>query len=242
MRIAILSDVHANLEALEAVASDLERARVEKVVFLGDAVGYGADPNACVKQLAHLCDICLLGNHDYVAMGLESPRYFNIMAQQSIIWTQKILERSAIKRLSDFSLDATLLDYYFVHATPEKPLEWNYLLTPDDAARNFGAVAQNFCFIGHSHLPSVFCRRPDETIATFHESEFTAEPGCRYLINVGSVGQPRDGIREACYLIAETDCHHFVYHRVNYDLARAQEKMKKAHLPEFLIARLAGGK
>lgn len=242
MRMAVLSDVHANLEALEAVAADMDRQRVEKVMFLGDVVGYGADPNACVKLIARLCDIRLMGNHDYVGLGLDSPKYFNVMAQQSILWTQKELDRKATELMSDFSLEAEYLNYYFVHATPDNPLEWNYLLTPDEAARNFAAFAQDICFVGHSHLPAVFRLRPDGASDMVRETEFRAEPDCRYIINVGSVGQPRDGNHEACYLIAETDVNIFTYRRVGYNLPKAQEKMKKARLPEFLITRLAGGK
>jgi len=242
MRMAVLSDVHANLEALEAVAADLDRQRVEKIMFLGDVIGYGADPNACVKLIARLCDIRLMGNHDYVGLGLESPQYFNVMAQQSILWTQKELDRKATELMSDFTLEAEFLNYYFVHATPENPLEWNYLLTPEDAVRNFAAFAQDFCFVGHSHLPAVFCLRPDGCLTMVRETSFHAETDCRYIINVGSVGQPRDGNHEACYLIAETDAGAFTYRRVGYNLTKAQEKMKKARLPEFLISRLAGGK
>lgn len=242
MRMAVLSDVHANLEALEAVAADMDRQRVEKIMFLGDVIGYGADPNACVKLIARLCDIRLMGNHDYVGLGLESPQYFNVMAQQSILWTQKELDRKATELMSDFTLEAEFLNYYFVHATPENPLEWNYLLTPEEAVRNFAAFAQDFCFVGHSHLPAVFCLRPDGCLTMVRETSFHAETDCRYIINVGSVGQPRDGNHEACYLIAETDAGAFTYRRVGYNLTKAQEKMKKAHLPEFLISRLAGGK
>ncbi len=242
MRIAIISDVHANLEALQAVTRDIESHNIERVFFLGDAVGYGADPNQCIKMISDLCEIKLLGNHDYVAMGLESPEHFNVMAKQSIFWTRRELKRKAVERMSDFEMEATFLDYYFVHATPENPADWNYLLTVDDAVRNFDLFSQSFCFVGHSHLPSVFCLRPDGTVtATEKADDFQAAPDCRYIINVGSVGQPRDGNRKACYLTADTDTNRFEYRRLTYDLNKAQEKMRKAQLPEFLITRLANG-
>ncbi|NMC43673.1 MAG: metallophosphoesterase family protein, partial [candidate division Zixibacteria bacterium] len=213
---AVLSDVHANLEALEAVAADLDRQRVEKIMFLGDVIGYGADPNACVKLIARLCDIRLMGNHDYVGLGLESPQYFNVMAQQSILWTQKELDRKATELMSDFTLEAEFLNYYFVHATPENPLEWNYLLTPEDAVRNFAAFAQDFCFVGHSHLPAVFCLRPDGCLTMVRETSFHAETDCRYIINVGSVGQPRDGDARAAYVILDTETRSITHYRVAY--------------------------
>ena len=242
MRIAIISDVHANLEALQAVSHDIESSNVERVFFLGDVVGYGADPNKCIKLICDLCDIKLLGNHDYVALGLESPENFNVMAKQSIFWTRKSLNRKSIERISDFEMEATFLDYYFVHATPDNPSEWNYMLSVEDAERNFGFFSQSFCLVGHSHLPSIYCLRPDGTIERHDPESFTAEPECRYIINVGSVGQPRDGNKNACYLIADTDDKSFEYRRLKYDLHKAQEKMRKAQLPEFLITRLASGK
>lgn len=242
MRLAVISDVHANLEALTAVLRDIEQCNVERIFFLGDAVGYGADPVKCVKLICDVCEIRLLGNHDYVAMGLDDPDHFNVIARQSILWTQRILNRKTLERLAGFEMEATFLDYYFVHASPGCPAEWNYILTPDDAAANFDRFSQDFCFIGHSHLPAVFCRRPDGTVMFCDPPAFTAEKNCRYIINVGSVGQPRDGNRNACYLIADVDANHFEYRRPTYDLVVAQDKMRKAQLPEFLITRLASGR
>jgi predicted phosphodiesterase len=242
MRIAFISDVHANLEALQAVTHDIENNNIERVFFLGDAVGYGPDPNKCIKKICDLCEIKLLGNHDFVALGLENPENFNLMAKQSIIWTRKTLNRKAIERMSDFEMEATFLDYYIVHATPDDPAEWDYMLTVDDATKQFGHFSQNFCFVGHSHLPVVFCHRPGGEVELQEPVSFLAEPDCRYIINVGSVGQPRDGNKNACYLIAETDNHSFEFRRPQYDLVKAQNKMRKAQLPEFLITRLASGK
>ncbi|MCP4569806.1 MAG: metallophosphoesterase family protein [FCB group bacterium] len=242
MRLAIFSDVHANLEALKAVISDIEQLNVEKVVFLGDAVGYGANPDKCVKLIDSLCEIKLLGNHDYVAMGLESPSSFNEMAKQSILWTQQQLKRKSIERLSEFEMEVSFLDYAFVHATPENPSEWGYMLMVEDATRNFNFFSQNYCFVGHSHLPAVFRRGNDGKVVLETKTQFEGDGESRYIINVGSVGQPRDGNRDACYLIAETDGNRFEYRRIPYDLKAAQKKMKKAELPEFLITRLAIGK
>lgn len=242
MRLAIISDVHANLEALTAVMQDIEQNSVERVFFLGDAVGYGADPNKCVRLIDNLCEIKVLGNHDYVAMGLESPEHFNIMAKESILWTQDTLTRKSIERLSNFELEATFLDYYLTHATPDNPSDWNYLLTPEEAERNFEFFTQSICLVGHSHLPGVFRRQPDGSIEFHTPDIFQAESECRYIINAGSVGQPRDGNRDACYLIVETDDNRFEFRRVSYDVTAAQKKMKRAQLPEFLISRLASGK
>lgn len=242
MRLAFISDVHANLEALTAVMRDMEEQHIEKVFFLGDAVGYGADPNKCIRLIHNLCEIKLLGNHDYVALGLENPTQFNLMARQSILWTQSELKRKSIEIMSDFEMDAVFLDYFLVHATPENPSEWGYMLTVEEATRNFDAFTQDFCFVGHSHIPAVFCRRPDGRVEIFAEQSWQAESDCRYIVNVGSVGQPRDGNPYACYLMAQTEDNSFEYRRIPYELETAQIKMKKARLPEFLITRLANGK
>ncbi len=241
MRIAVISDVHANLEAVTAVTRDIERSQIERVFFIGDVVGYGADPDRCIKVICDLCEIRLLGNHDYVAMGLESAEGFNLMAKESIMWTQKTLKRKSIERLSDFEMEATFLDFYMTHASPEHPWEWNYIFTELDAQRAFEAFTQTFCLIGHSHIPGIFVRRPDASIVFESPDSLTAQPDHRYIVNVGSVGQPRDGNRDAGYVIVDTETLHFEFRRVPYDLAAAQKKMRKAQLPEFLISRLASG-
>lgn len=243
MKVAIVSDVHANLEALTAVLRDIETRNAEKIFFLGDAVGYGADPNKCVELLDDICEIKLLGNHDYVALGLESACNFNPMAQKSILWTQEELSQETVERLSNFELEATFLDYYFVHATPENPAEWNYMLSPFEAACNFELFSQAICFVGHSHMPAVFSLRPDDTVS-MREADgiLSMEKDCRYIINVGSVGQPRDGDRDASYVMVDTDAGTCDFCRVAYDLDTAQEKMRAAQLPEYLISRLANGK
>lgn len=242
MRVAFISDVHANYEALVAVIKDIEKQKVEKVFFLGDAVGYGVDPDKCTKKIDGLCEIKLLGNHDFVVMGLESASGFNGLAKESVAWTQSRIKQKTLELLSDFEMDAVFLDYYMVHSSPEEPSDWNYIIDISDATRAFEFFSQNFCFIGHSHLPSIFCFKPDGSVSKLDDEIFTAEEDCRYIINVGSVGQPRDGQNTPCYVIAETETNSFEFRRVSYDLKTTQKKMKKAHLPEYLITRLENGK
>ncbi len=242
MRLAFLSDVHSNLEALQAVIADIEKRQVAKVFFLGDAVGYGVNPNECVKLIRSTCEVRLLGNHDYVAMGLEDPEYFNHSARESIAWTQNKLNKKTIKILADFDMDSVFLDYYMVHATPLDPMEWNYILNVSDTVEQFEGFSQTFCLIGHSHLPAIYRRQPDGKITLIEEPKYTAEDNCRYIINVGSVGQPRDGNPAACYLVVETADNSFEYCRVGYDIEAVQKKMARAQLPEMLINRLADGR
>lgn len=243
MKLAVLSDVHANLEALQAVVRDIESRAVEKVFFLGDAVGYGANPNECVDIIDSLCEIKLLGNHDYVALGLESSRNFNPMAQKSIKWTREQLSDTTIEKLSDFEMEESFLDYFMVHATPDNPSEWNYILSKQEALENFDHFSQRFCLVGHSHMPCAFMLDREGVISvSTAEEAFTAEQEFRYIINVGSVGQPRDGIKDACYLLIDNEAGHFDFIRVPYELDKAQEKMQDAQLPKYLITRLASGK
>jgi len=241
MKIALISDVHGNLEALETVLRDIEKQGAEKIHFLGDAVGYGCNPNECVKLIANHCDIKLLGNHDYAAMGLEAVDNFNQLAQDSIQWTQEALTKKSISILADFEMDADFNDFHMVHGSPGEPDKWHYILTPQQAAREFEAFSQSTCFVGHSHLPSIFMMEAGGEVVQFVKSPFEREEKCRYIVNIGSVGQPRDGDPRSCYLIMDTDSNKMQFRRVEYDIKKVQEKMQKAKIPDFLIERLSVG-
>ncbi|RKX17532.1 MAG: metallophosphoesterase, partial [Candidatus Zixiibacteriota bacterium] len=143
MKIALISDVHSNLEALEEVFRDIEKEGVEKIHFLGDAVGYGADPNRCVRLISKHCEIKLLGNHDYAALGLVSLNGFNKIAKTSVEWTQTKLRKKTIATLADFELHTTFLNYFLVHASPGTPDNWDYILSPEQAAEQFAYFTQS---------------------------------------------------------------------------------------------------
>ena len=241
MKIALISDVHGNLEALENVLRDIEKQGAEKIHFLGDAVGYGCNPNECVKLISSHCDIKLLGNHDFAAMGLESIENFNQMAKASMDWTQTKLKPKSVRLLADFDMDAVFLDYYLVHSSPTEPEKWRYILSIDQAEDHFEKFSQTFCFVGHSHSPTYFEKDPEGYITQHFKPEMEYNRGYRYIINIGSVGQPRDNDPRACYVIADTDTNSIIYRRVEYDINKTQDKMRKAKLPDFLIERLAVG-
>ncbi len=242
MKIALISDVHSNLEALEAVLRDIEKEGVEKIHFLGDAVGYGTDPNQCIKLLAKHCDIKLLGNHDYAALGLISLEGFNKVAKTSVEWTQTKLKKKSIEKLADFELNSTFLDYALVHASPGTPDEWNYILGIDQATEEFACFSQSICFIGHSHIPTIYTEETDGTVSTSLSNTMELDQNLRYIINIGSVGQPRDNNPKACYLKIDTDNSKIEYRRVEYDIDKTQAKMRKAMFPDFLVERLAVGR
>lgn len=241
MKVALISDVHGNLEALEAVLRDIEQQGAEKIHFLGDAVGYGCNPNECVKLINKHCDIKLLGNHDYVVMGLDSTENFNHVARISMDWTQDKIKSKMVTVLADFEMSAVFLDYFLVHASPAGPESWNYILDTETAREQFDSFASNICFVGHTHLPTCFILEKDGTITQKKQAETLFEENCKYIINIGSVGQPRDNDPRACYMIIDTDQNKTSYRRVDYNIKKTQEKMKKAKLPDFLIERIANG-
>ncbi len=241
MKYGLISDIHANLEALTSVLSDLEKQRVDSIHCLGDVIGYGADPEACLKLIQQTCDTKLLGNHEYAALGLQSVEQFNEAAKAAAEWTQQTLNEDAVAIMADFDLDRALDDMYLVHASPFEPNRWHYVFAAEDAIRGFGQMKQDLGFFGHSHIPMILRERPDTLPHVRAGHTFAADPEGRYLINVGSVGQPRDNDPRACYVVYESDERDIEFHRVEYDIAAAQRKMSKASLPETLISRLSAG-
>ena len=241
MKVALISDVHGNLEALESILRDIERHGAEKIHFLGDAVGYGCNPNECVRLIDKHCEIKLLGNHDYAAMGLESTEHFNQLAQASMDWTMTQIKKKTVRIMADFELDAIFLDYYLVHSSPTDPDKWRYILNPEQAVHHFDKFTQSICFIGHSHYPTYFELDPEGWIAQRTKNILECVEDRKYIVNIGSVGQPRDNDPRACYVIVDTEKNQIEYRRVEYDLEKTQEKMRKAKLPDFLIERLTIG-
>jgi predicted phosphodiesterase len=242
MRVGFFSDVHSNLEALQVVVADFQKEKLDRVFFLGDAVGYGPDPNECTSIIEQVAEVKLMGNHDYAALGLMETTLFNEYAQRSMQWTKSILTEKSLKILSGFAMDHRFDQTYLVHSTPKGPQEWNYIFDLDDAEENFHFFSKQICIIGHSHLPVIIKKFDDRRCFLHEESETKIEKGFRYIINIGSVGQPRDGSNMACYLIYDTKGKKASLKRLPYDYKKTQAKMEKRGLPEFLIERLAVGR
>lgn len=240
MRYAVLSDVHANIEALGEVLKDVHGRNVEGVLFLGDAVGYGPDPNEAVSALGKNCSVLLAGNHDRAALGLADIESFNPVAKAAILWTAEALSEEnklALKRMP--IMEAVKKDdILLVHSTPKSPEEWHYLLTFADAEDNFGHFIQRICLLGHSHMPFIVERLPGGELH-IHKGKCAFQEGSRYIVNAGSVGQPRDRDSRACYALLDDEGVELI--RVAYRVAETQRKMKKAGLPEPLIERLSLG-
>lgn len=246
----MLGDIHANLPALHVV---LEHAgKCDSWWCVGDVVGYGPFPNECVKAIKKLRAVCVCGNHDLGAIGSIKLTDFNVDARIACEWTGEVLEDSSKDFLRALpQRHTTKRGELVVHGSPRDPV-WEYILSTKIAALNFSAFEENICFHGHSHVPAIFSTRAEvkdkisETAVELDSvkdgSRTVLEDGKRYLVNVGSVGQPRDGDPRACYAIYDSDGRILTFHRVEYPIGEVQQRMKEEGLPTFLIERLALGR
>lgn len=241
LRIGIYSDVHANIEALDAVLEALDKEKVDRTLCLGDLVGYGPDPNACVEKVMRNADEILAGNHDQAAVGLVPLSDFNDNAAEALEWTCRILSDQAAEFLCRLPLTVREGELTAVHATPDAPQEWNYILKKSDIIRNLTVQETPLCFFGHSHIPMAFIRDGEGHIIIREANDIRFQKGWKYLVNVGSVGQPRDGDPRAAYGILDTEADTFQLKRQTYPVDRVQKKMIDENLPEALIQRLAVG-
>lgn len=240
MRYAVISDVHSNLEALRAVLADIKANSVKEILFTGDAVGYGPDPNECLKIIEAGCSVLIAGNHDWAAISLTDITFFNRAAQSAMMWTMKTLTKENLQTLSKFKMTEVVLEknLFLVHSTPREPQRWFYLQPYRDAAANFEYFDEKICFLGHSHIPFIVERNLKGEVAVYND-EIKITKGARYIVNVGSVGQPRDGDPRACYCIFDEGL--ISFRRVAYEISKTQEKMRRCGLPIHLIERLAYG-
>jgi predicted phosphodiesterase len=247
MKYLILSDVHANKEAMAAVLAHVKRKPWEKVVFLGDLVGYGANPNQAVDLMRSIRRpfIGIRGNHDKVCAGIENGEMFNRIALEAAMWTRRKLSGSNLKWLRGLPQGPMVVDDAFAisHGTPID--EDAYIFGEIEALNVFRQTDFEVCFFGHSHFPVIFALTPDAitTVLTVAPSfRFKLEPGARYLINPGSVGQPRDGNPLASFAIFDPEARVVTIHRVAYQLESAQRKILDAGLPRPLADRLSIGR
>lgn len=241
MKIAIISDVHGNLEAFQSVIASFSNLGVEKVMFLGDIVGYGANPNECIELLKSICDDNIAGNHDYAAVGKTDITYFNLHARQAILWTADVLSQANKRFLASLPLIATLPNGIMVHSAPQHPELWDYIISLSAARIHFRNFTQQLCFVGHSHRPGIFILDRSGALSFEDLASITVKEDFRYIINVGSVGQPRDGNPLSSYGLYDTTTKQYRLIRVAYNIAMAQQKILAAGLPRFLAERIAVG-
>jgi diadenosine tetraphosphatase ApaH/serine/threonine PP2A family protein phosphatase len=240
VRYAILSDIHGNLEALDAVLAH-SGSRAEATLVLGDVVGYGADPAACLERVAARAHAVVAGNHEHGVAGLLGLDWFNDRARAALEWTRRRLDPDQLAWIASRPLALEVDDATLVHASPDQPAEWDYLVSADDGYDVFRAFATRVCFVGHSHRPGVWSVGSTGRDHEPGAREVELENGRRYVINVGSVGQPRDGDPRACYALWDPDGRRVTLERVPYDLATARRKILGAGLPRFLADRLPIG-
>lgn len=244
MRIAIFSDIHANLEAFEAVLGDLESQEYDQVICLGDWVGYGPNPRECIERGRAIPNmISMAGNHDWAALNKLNHHTFNVVARQAILWTKQQLGTDDIKFLESLSLTHTMNNILFVHSSPYNPSQWRYVITRQDAEIGFQQMPEgiHMSFIGHTHFSGIFSYGQNNVEYDDTSSEITLSSEKKYIINVGSVGQPRDKNPAACYGIYDTGTKRLVFRRVCYPLEAVQKKILKASLHPMLAARLGKG-
>jgi len=244
LKVAILSDIHGNLEGLEAALADIAANGITRIWCLGDVVGYGASPNECTERVRGFAEACVLGNHDEVCLGRGRIEYFNSVARMAAMWTQGVMSPATREYLEaspmTVPLEVNSTKGLLVHASPYFPEDWHYILSEHDAMAAFGSCSDPLIFVGHSHVPGIFLEADGQV--THHRAlTFQMQPGVRCLVNVGSVGQPRDGDPRAAWCLVDTDEHSVTVRRVAYDVELAQRKIREAGLPEILASRLSWG-
>ena len=241
MRYLILSDIHSNLAALEAVLADA--GPYDKIWCLGDVIGYGPQPNECIARLRALPHSCVAGNHDWAAINKLDISTFNPEARLACLWTREQLTPDHWEYIESLSEKLIEGSFTLVHGSPRHPV-WEYITHPSVAAANLASFDTQYCLFGHTHVPMVYVasgsRKETETF-TMPTNEPIPLPEQRCLINPGGVGQPRDGDPRAAYVLFDSEANTMEHHRVDYPVEATQQLMMARHLPERLATRLMFG-
>lgn len=245
MRYLIFSDVHSNHEALKAVMEFLKNRKFEQFIFLGDIVGYGANPNEVIEEIKKISSLHIVrGNHDKAVTGLASLDYFNPVAALAVMWTSKNLKPENLEFLKELRRGPLKVneEITICHGSP-----WDedyYMFNKFDALEAFSFFDTKLCFFGHTHFPAIHILENGD-VKTIYPAKFPfrfkLEDGCRYLINPGSIGQPRDGNPLSSFLIYDSGKKSITIYRISYDISTAQSKILEAGLPQMLASRLSSG-
>ncbi|MFH0738880.1 MAG: metallophosphoesterase family protein [Candidatus Omnitrophota bacterium] len=242
MRYGIFSDIHSNLEALEAVIAAYKKESIGSYLCLGDVVGYAANPNECVKKVKLLAQVSVAGNHDWAALNLFSAEYFNSAAAQAIFWTKSKIDESSRSFLKSLKLVYKNEDLVLTHGTLDEPQDFNYLTDGFMAEESFKLMEGEICFVGHTHVAGIFMHDKDRCTHYSGADYSQIKKGNKYIVNVGSVGQPRDGNPKAAYCIYDSLKKEVQIKRTDYDIMSAREKIIAASLPNYLGDRLLAGR
>jgi predicted phosphodiesterase len=240
MKHAVIADIHGNLEAFGVVLKDAQEQKCTHYTCVGDVVGYGANPKECLDIVREMGMPCVKGNHDEFCSSEDDLEGFNPHAAEAVTWTRKQLSPDDRQWLRDLKYVRLVASFSMVHATLDGPQRWGYVFDKLMAAASFTYQNTAVCFFGHTHVPVAFVR--DSVVRGGTYSKFRVEPGRKYFVNVGSVGQPRDGNPRAAYVIYDLEEGTIELRRLDYDIPKAQQKILAAGLPERLATRLALGK
>jgi diadenosine tetraphosphatase ApaH/serine/threonine PP2A family protein phosphatase len=243
MRYAIISDIHGNIEALHAVLSDIHKQSIDSIICLGDIVGYYPDPEACIREIRKNTSACLSGNHDYAAIGRVDTKTFTYYAYAAMEWTKQHLSKESISFLESLPLQLEIDGMFFTHSSPSTREQWAYVFPDSELAvfEAFSSLEFWLNFIGHTHWPSILYQEGDRIIL-HNEHIVKLDRERAYLINVGSVGQPRDFDPRSCYAMYDSDDQTVSLIRVEYDFSITQRKIVENNLPLFLAERLEKGR
>ncbi len=246
MKFAIIADIHANLEALNVVLADTKEQKCTHYACVGDVVGYGANPRECLEIVRNMGMPCVKGNHDEYCSSEEQLDGFNPHAAEAVNWTRLQLNKDERQWLRDLKYFRMVTSFSMVHATLDGPQRWGYVFDKLQAAASFPYQNTAVCFFGHTHVPVTFVRDTGTggqmVVRGGTYSKFKVDQGKKYFVNVGSVGQPRDNIPKAAYVVYDMDEGTIELRRLDYDIAGAQKKILDAGLPPRLAERLAYGK
>jgi len=240
MKFAIIADIHGNLDAFQVVLEDCKKQQVTHYACLGDVVGYNANPKECLDIVRTMNMPCVKGNHDEYCSSEEHLEGFNPAAAEAVNWTRTQLSTEDRQWLRDLKYTRMVTNFTIVHATLDGPQRWGYVFDKLAAAASFTYQNTSVCFFGHTHVPVAFMK--DSVVRGGTYSKFKTEPGKKYFVNVGAVGQPRDNNPKAAYVIYDTVDGTIEIRRLDYDIAAAQKKILAAGLPERLAERLAYGR
>lgn len=242
MRYGIFADVHGNLEALDAVIGAYETHNIDRYLCVGDVVGYGANPRECLAKVKSLALGIVAGNHDWAVVDLFGRAYFNAYAKTALEWTAQALTNEDKAYLKSWKLLYRNDHLTLVHGTLQEPERFYYMVDSDSASGTFALLTTTLCFVGHSHVAGTFIRDAHGDIEYQEAARIDIIPKNRYIINVGSVGQPRDGDPQSSYCIYDTTKNQVEFKRIEYDIASAKKKILAAGLPMSLAGRLLQGK
>jgi predicted phosphodiesterase len=240
MKYAVIADIHANMEAFEVVLADAKEQNCTHYCCVGDVVGYNANPKECLDIVRSMGMPVVKGNHDEYCSSEEDLEGFNPHAAEAVNWTRKQLNVEDRDWLRELKYVRLVASFSMVHATLDGPQRWGYVFDKLAAAASFTYQNTAVCFFGHTHVPVAFVR--DSMVRGGTYSKFRVEPGKKYFVNVGAVGQPRDGNPKAGYVVYDMDEGTIELRRLEYDIPKAQKKIMAAGLPQRLADRLAVGK